>query len=150
MIDRQQLTAELAKQVTRLEDDLRQRADSVPEVAETVAAEWQRAHDAGRTAHDLPTWRESLLTQVAVGWVLGTTFLRFCEDTGLLPDPVLTGAGDQARRAEDAQRAWFREHPADGERGYVEHAFRSAAALPGLTHVFEPHNPVWQDRKSVV
>lgn len=138
------LTVELAKQVTRLEDDLRTRADTVPEVTAIVEAEWQRAQVAGRTAHDLPTWRESLLTQVAVGWVLGSTFLRFCEDTGLLPDPVITGPGDRARRAEDAQRAWFREHPADGERGYLSEVFRVAATLPGLTHVFEPHNPVWQ------
>jgi hypothetical protein len=138
-----ELTAELARQVTRLEDDLRTRAGAVPDVAAIVEAEWQRAHTAGRTAHDLATWRESLLTQVAVGWVLGTTFLRFCEDTGLLPDPVLTGPGDRARRAEDAQRAWFREHPAEGERGYVTSAFRAAAALPGLGHVFEAHNPLW-------
>lgn len=144
MTDRPTLTVELAKQVTRLEDDLRTRADTVREVTAIVEAEWQRAHAAGRTAHDLPTWRESLLTQVAVGWVLGTTFLRFCEDTGLLPDPVITGPGDRARRAEDAQRAWFREHPADGERGYLTEVFRFAATLPGLTHVFEPRNPVWQ------
>jgi hypothetical protein len=143
MIDPQTLTAELAKQVIRLEDDLRRRAETVPEVADGVEAEWQRAREADRTAHDLATWRESLLTQVAVGWVLGTTFLRFCEDTGLLPEPVLTGPGGRARRAEDAQRAWFRLHPADGERGYVEHAFRTAAELPGLSHVFEPHNPLW-------
>ncbi len=143
MTDRHELANELAKQVTRLEDDLRDRADAVPEVAAIVQAEWQRAHAAGRTAHDLATWRESLLTQVAVGWVLGTTFLRFGEDTGLLPDPVLAGPGDRARRAEDAQRAWFREHPADGERAYVTGVLRAAAELPGLAHVFEPHNPVW-------
>ena len=143
MIDRQELTAELARQVTRLEDDLRRRAGDVAEVATIVEEEWRRAHTSGRTAHDLATWRESLLTQVAVGWVLGTTFIRFCEDTGLLPVPVLTGQGDRARRAEDAQRAWFREHPAEGERGYVSSVFRAAAALPGLAHVFEPHNPVW-------
>jgi hypothetical protein len=143
VIDTKQLTAELAKRVTALENDLRARADTVTEVAAIVEGEWQRAHDAGRTAHDLLTWRESLLTQVAVGWVLGSTFLRFCEDTGLLRDPVLTGPGDRARRAEDAQRAWFRTHPADGERGYLVSMFEAAAQLPGLAHVFEPHNPVW-------
>jgi hypothetical protein len=143
VIDRQELTAELGRQVTRLEDDLRTRAGAVADVAAVVEEEWRLAHTAGRTAHDLPTWRESLLTQVAVGWVLGTTFIRFCEDNGLLPDDVLTGPGDRARRAEDAQRAWFREHPAEGERGYVTHVFRAAAALPGLAHVFEPHNPLW-------
>ncbi|MHB1446940.1 MAG: hypothetical protein ACYCZV_14975 [Acidimicrobiales bacterium] len=108
MIDRRELTAELAREVTKLENDLRRRADSVPEVGAIVEDEWRRAHGAGRTAHDLPTWRESLLTQVAVAWVLGTTFLRFCEDNGLIPEPVLTGLGDRARRGEDAQRAWFR------------------------------------------
>lgn len=144
MIHHHELTNELARQVSGLEDDLRQRADTVPDVAAIVEAEWQRARGAGRTAHDLPTWRESLLTQVAVGWVLGTTFLRFCEDTGLLADPVLTGPGDRARRAEDAQRAWYRQHPAEGERGYLTDVFRAAAELPGLAHVFEPHNPLWQ------
>ena len=142
-MNRQELTAELARQVTRLEDDLRARAGAVPDVAAIVEAEWQRARTAGRTAHDLATWRESLLTQVAVAWVLGTTFLRFCEDTGLLPDPVLTGPGDRGRRAEDAQRAWFREHRDEGERGYVTSVFRAAAGLPGLGHVFEPHSPLW-------
>lgn len=144
MIERSALTAQLSRLVTLLEADLRERADNVDEVTAKVVAQWQGAHDARRTALDLPTWRESLLTQVAVGWVLGTTFLRFCEDNGLLPGPVITGPGEGARRAEEAQRAWFREHPADGERGYVEHLFRQAAALPGLAHVFEPHNPVWQ------
>jgi hypothetical protein len=143
MIDPQTLTAELARQVTRLEDDLRRRAETVAEVGAVVEAEWRRAHDAGRTAHDLATWAETLLTQVAVGWVLGMTFLRFCEDNGLLPEPVLAGPGERARRAEDAQRAWFRAHPADGERGYVAEVFRAASELPGLGHVFEAHNPLW-------
>lgn len=143
MIDRDTLTSELQRQVTALVDDLRDRADTVDEVAAVVEREWKDAQAAGRTAFDLPTWREGLLTQVAVAWVLATVFLRFCEDNGLLPEPVLSGPGQRLRRAETAQRMWYREHPADGERGYVQSVIEQAAKLPGLTHVFENHNPVW-------
>src|SRR5690606_14593904 len=143
MIDRAALTVDLARRVSVLEDDLRRRADEVDEVGGVVEREWRAASESGRTAHDLGTWRESLLTQVAVGWVLATTFVRFCEDNGLLPDPVLSGPGERRRRAEDAQTVWFREHPADGERAYVLAVLRDAAALPGLAHVLGAHNPVW-------
>jgi hypothetical protein len=143
MIDRAVLTAGLARQVTALEDDLRARADTVDEVAAIVEREWTKAHEAGRTAHDLATWRESLLTQVAVGWALATTFVRFCEDNGLLPEPVLSGPGERRRRAEDGQTAWFRDHQADGERAYVTAVLTQVAELPGLSHVLEGHNPVW-------
>jgi hypothetical protein len=143
MIDRTVLTADLSRLVTALEDDLRARAGEVAEVASVVEREWRAASEAGRTAHDLATWRESLFTQVAVGWVLATTFVRFCEDNGLLPEPAISGPGERRRRAEDAQTVWFREHPADGERAYVEAVLRRAAELPGLGHVLEGHNPVW-------
>src|SRR5690606_28910650 len=113
-IDRTVLTADLSRRVTALEDDLRARAEAVAEVAAVVEREWRAASEAGRTAHDLAMWRESLFTQVAVGWVLATTFVRFCEDNGLLPEPVISGPGERRRRAEDAQTVWFREHPADG------------------------------------
>ncbi|HEY8545531.1 MAG TPA: hypothetical protein VIL36_10805, partial [Acidimicrobiales bacterium] len=91
MIAREALTAELRAQVATLIDDLRQRADTVDEVRTVVEREWQSASEAGRTAHELTVWREDLLAQVAVAWVLGTVFLRFCEDNGLLREPVLSG-----------------------------------------------------------
>src|SRR5690606_22028553 len=99
MIDRAVLARELARRVSALEADLRARDDEVPEVAEVVEAQWREAREAGRTAHDLPVWRESLFTQVAVGWVLAPTFVRFCEDNGLIPDPVISGPGERRRRA---------------------------------------------------
>lgn len=145
MIDRETLTRDLARRVSTLEDDLRVRVEQVPEVGAVVRREWQAAHDAGRTAHDEPVWAESLLTQVAVAWVLATVFVRFSEDNGLLPDPVLSGPGERLRRAEEAQRAWFRTQPPDrGDRDYIEDVFHQMAALPGIGHVFEAHNPVWQ------
>ena len=33
-------------------------------------------------------WAETLYTQVAVGWVLGTVFVRFSEDNGLIDAPL--------------------------------------------------------------
>lgn len=143
MIARETLAAELRKQVSALVNDLRDRADTVDEVAAVVEQEWRAAEAAGRTALALPAWREGLLDQVAVAWVLGTVFLRFCEDNGLLPEPVLSGPGERRRQAETAQTMWFRDHPADGERAYVRSVFERAAALPGLGDVFDSHNPLW-------
>jgi hypothetical protein len=143
MIDRDTLTGELQRHVTALVDDLRHRADTVDQVAVVIEREWKDAQAAGRTAFDLPVWREGLLTQVAVAWVLATVFVRFCEDNGLLPEPVLSGPGERLRRAETAQRMWYREHPADGERAYVRSVIEEATKLPGLAHVFDDHNPVW-------
>src|SRR5690606_5532943 len=135
--DRAVLTGDLSGRVSVLEDDLRRRADEVELVGAVVEREWRAASEGGRTAHDLTAWRESLFTQVAVGWVLRTTFVRFCEDNGVLAEPVISGPGERRRRAEDAQTVWFRQHPADGERAYVEAVLRRAAGLPGLGHVLE-------------
>lgn len=144
MIDRGVLARELARRVSTLEDDLRERAQLAPEVGAVVRSEWQAAHDAGRTAHDEAVWAESLYTQVAVAWVLATVFIRFSEDNGLITDPVLSGPGDGLRRSEEAQRAWFRQQPPElGDRDYVEDVFRQMASLPGIGHVFETHNPAW-------
>jgi hypothetical protein len=143
MIDRTTLTTELKGQVATLVDDLRDRSESVDDVAAVVESEWKAAHAAGRTALDLPTWSEGLLAQVAVAWVLGTVFLRFCEDNGLVPNPLLSGPADRRRQAETAQTVWFRDHPSDGERAYVRSVIERAAKLPGLQHVFEAHNPLW-------
>ncbi len=51
-------------------------------MGEVVRGQWSAAVAAGRTAHDVETWREGLLAQVAVSWVLGCVFIRFCEDNG--------------------------------------------------------------------
>lgn len=144
MIDSDALTAALKSQVVVLVDDLRVRAVEVPEVSELVLAEWQAAADAGRTAHDVQTWREGLLAQVAVSWVLGCVFVRFCEDSRLLSEPMLSGTGEWRRWASEAQVEFFRAEPAAGERAYLEHVFSEASTVNGLAEVFGSHNPIWQ------
>ena len=144
MIDRDALTARLAREVRTLVDDLRERADEVTEIAEKLEAEWREASEAGRTAHDLVTWREDRLDQVAVSWVLGCVFVRFCEDNRLVNEPLLSGTGEWRRWAADGQVEFFRRHPEQGERGFLEHVFTEAAAVNGLGEVFGEHNPIWQ------
>jgi len=68
-LDRQALLADLRKVVEELEDDLRQRCDSVAEIDEKLRSEWQSARDSKRTADAYPAWRDAFLTQVAVAWV---------------------------------------------------------------------------------
>ncbi|WP_395160974.1 BREX-2 system adenine-specific DNA-methyltransferase PglX, partial [Ilumatobacter sp.] len=144
MIDRQEFTRVLKAEVVTLVDDLRVRASDVDEVRELVQAQWQAAFDAERTAHDVDVWREGLLAQVAVSWVLGCVFIRFCEDNGLVTQPMVSGPGDWRRWATDNQREFFREHTDAGERRYLTHVFEEAAKVPGLDEVFGAHNPLWQ------
>jgi hypothetical protein len=144
MINRDELTARLKREVTTLVDDLRTRADQVDEVGDVVREQWSAAVAAERTAHDMETWREDLLTQVAVSWVLTCVFIRFCEDNRLVTAPMISGRDEWRRWARDNQVAYFREHPEHAERDYLLHVFGQAAALPGLDEVLGEHNPLWQ------
>ena len=144
MIDRTALAAALSRSVTALVDDLRQRAGAVTEISKLVETEWHKAADAGRTDHDLLIWREDLLTQVAVSWVLGCVFVRFCEDNRLTSDPMLSGPDERRRWANEAQVEFFREHREAGERRYLERVFTRAAQTNGMSEVFGAHNPVWR------
>lgn len=143
MIDAVELTKVLKRLVVALEDDLRARADVDVEVAATVSEEFERAVSAGRTALSELAWRDQLLTQVAVGWVLATVFVRFCEDNGLIADPLVSGPGERGRQAEGAQTVFLRGGAELGERDYLLHVFTQARALPGLDQVLGAHNPLW-------
>ena len=144
MINSADLTAALARRVTVLIDDLRERADEVPEIGEQIIQQWQRATESGRTDREMTAWREDLFAQVAASWVLGSVFVRFCEDNKLVPDSMLSGTGDRRRWAREAQLKFFRREPAAGERRYLEHVFECAASSNGLSDVFGKHSPIWQ------
>lgn len=78
-----------------------------------------------------------------MAWVLAAVFLRFCEDNGLVDEPLLSGPGDRRQRAEDHRGAWFAEHPAAGDREWLEEVVRRVRVLPGLDEVFGDHSPLW-------
>lgn len=144
MINARQLLADLQAQQRRLENDLRQQTEALPELKARLEAEYTAARDAGRTADTYGTWRDHQVTQSAVAWVLACTFVRFAEDTGLLPTPRLSGPGDALRRARDAFGEFVRQRPTDHERHYLESVFDGLAEFPALTGLFgRAHNPLF-------
>jgi hypothetical protein len=144
VINARQLLADLQAQQKKLENDLRQQTEALPELKARLQAEYAAARDAGRTADTYGIWRDHQVTQSAVAWVLACTFVRFAEDTGLLPTPRLSGPGDALRRARDAFGEFVRQRPTDHERHYLESVFDGLAEFPALTGLFgRAHNPLF-------
>ena len=144
MIDSKLLLDTLKGQLSELLADLHSQVDSVPELGEPLRSEYQRAFDAERTGWTFTQWADDRLTQVAVGWLLGCVFVRFCEDNGLIDDSLIGGVGESAGLARAAQQDYFRANPLDSDREYLQYVFRRAAALPGLDGVLgEGRSPLW-------
>src|SRR5690606_16593466 len=92
-------------------------------------------------------WRDERVTQAAVAWVLGTVFVRYCEDNGLLGDRVFLAGPDPARMAlaEESHEEYFREHPADTDRDWLLAAFTEiAGSQAGRTLFDREHNALYQ------
>lgn len=144
MINSPDLLATLQGQLRLLLEDLRGRVETEPSVGDPVRAEYHQAFDAERTAWTFTEWSEDRLTQVAVGWLLACVFVRFGEDNGLIDDALIAGTGARGAEARAAQQDYFRANPHGSDRDYLHHAFRKAAALPGLSGVVgEGHSPLW-------
>ncbi|MDZ5442192.1 BREX-2 system adenine-specific DNA-methyltransferase PglX [Micromonospora sp. 4G57] len=145
MIDRKLLLSDLQKQVKNLEKDLREQVESVEEVRLRLRGEYDHAFKVGRTAATWAAWRDERVTQVAVAWVLGTVFVRFCEDNDLLPDPYLAGPGDRLVLAEEAEAQFFRDRPNETLRGWLKQGFDAIASTQAGKSLFdERHNPLYQ------
>ncbi len=145
MIDRTVLLDALKPVLLNLEKDLRARSDAEPTIKAKLTAQYEAARASRRTAEAYSVWRDELVTQIAVAWVLGTVFIRFLEDNELLDHPWICGPGDRRTAAEHEREEYFRTNKLHSDRDYLEHVFRTAAALPGLGHLFDPkHNPLWQ------
>ena len=146
MIDHAALLADLKGQVRVLEDDLRARSADVPEFAAELHDEWQKAHDAERIAAGYGQWLDGEITQAAVGWILGTVFLRFCEDNELIELPYLAGPGERMAIAAERQQAFFEQNPAKTDRDWIIAGFEALAdASPVAAGLFDrAHNPMWR------
>jgi hypothetical protein len=141
MIDPKRLLADLKVQVRNLEQDLRQNEDDIAR----LRVEWEEARDARRTAADFEaTWLPERITQVAVAWVLGTVFVRFCEDNGLLDDAFIAGPGDRTAQARERQAAYFQieanQHKTD--RDWLRAAFDEMKRSPAAEDLFNDRNPM--------
>ncbi|WP_349876716.1 BREX-2 system adenine-specific DNA-methyltransferase PglX [Micromonospora sp. HUAS YX12] len=145
MIDRKLLLSDLQKQVKNLEKDLREQAESVEEVRLKLRGEYDHAFKVGRTAATWTAWRDERVTQAAVAWVLGTVFVRFCEDNGLLPDPYLAGPGDRLVLAEEAEAQFFRDQPDKTLRDWLHQGFEVIASTQAGKSLFDKrHNALYQ------
>lgn len=145
MIDRKLLLSDLQKQVKNLEEDLREQAESVEEVRFRLRSEYGHAFKVGRTAATWTAWRDERVTQAAVAWVLGTVFVRFCEDNGLLPDPYLAGPGDRLVLAEEAEAQFFRDQPDKTLRDWLHQGYDAIASTQAGKSLFDKrHNPLYQ------
>lgn len=147
MINAPQLLADLKRRLTLLDDDLRERISTLPDLKASLQAEWQTARDAERTAETFESWADQVITQAGVHWLLSCVFLRFIEDNTLVDRPWIGGTPDSGRLnlARDRHEAYFRVHPLESDREYLLDCFREAGKLPGLHTFFdEAHNPVFR------
>ncbi|WP_278360477.1 BREX-2 system adenine-specific DNA-methyltransferase PglX [Thermobifida fusca] len=143
--DRGELLTELRHQVTLLEEDLHSRSEE-DEYAAVLETEYRAARQAQRTAAPYPDWRNERITQVAAAWVLGTLFVRFCEDNGLVEQPWIAGPGDRLAAAQARQRAFFATTPNLNDRDWLISAFVHLAKCHRTTEGLfsRSYNPLWQ------
>jgi hypothetical protein len=146
VIDRKALLDDLKQQVKAVETDLGKQVKALGDVGARLRAEYDQARKLGRTAATWNSWLDERVTQVAVAWVLGTVFVRFCEDNRLIPEPYLTGAdGDRRELAETRYDAYVEAEEDPTYRGWLEKAFEELGAGQAGRLLFDKrHNPLYQ------
>lgn len=134
MIDPIALITGLQQQLRLLETDLR-------DAAEALRPEHERAVRAGRTSAAWTVWQDERVTQAAAAWVLGTVFVRFAEDNGLIASPVLAGPTSEAIATVVAAQA----RQLGNARDWLTQAFERLAGTPAGRALFDrEHNPLYQ------
>ncbi|MCK9900616.1 BREX-2 system adenine-specific DNA-methyltransferase PglX [Frankia sp. Cpl3] len=146
MLDRGLLLKDLQRQVKLLERDLSAQVDELAEVGQRLRAEYDRAFKVGRTAATWSAWLGERVTQAAAAWVLGTVFVRFCEDNGLIGDPYLAGPTTaRLTLAEERTEEFYRRNPDRTARDWLLAGFGEIAAVPVGAGLFdERHNALFQ------
>ncbi|WP_428838374.1 BREX-2 system adenine-specific DNA-methyltransferase PglX [Streptomyces osmaniensis] len=136
----------LEERLTELPEERAERVRGAEAVAGKLRAEYDLAFKLGRTGATWSAWLDERVTQVAVAWVLGTVFVRFCEDNRLIPEPYLTGP-DAERR--DLAEARYRQYVEDEQdptyRGWLERAFAELGSGQAGKLLFDKRrNPLYQ------
>ncbi|WP_225626409.1 BREX-2 system adenine-specific DNA-methyltransferase PglX [Streptomyces werraensis] len=146
MIDRKALLDDLKQQVKAVESDLGKQVKALNEVGTRLRAEYDQARKLGRTAATWTSWLDERVTQVAVAWVLGTVFVRFCEDNRLIPEPYLTGTdGDRRELAEARYDSYVETEEDPTYRGWLRRAFEELSDGQAGRLLFDSdHNPLYQ------
>ena len=134
------LTSDLQRQVLILEDDLRARLAADPGREGGWKQKHQHALDKDRTAASWTAWRDDQITQAAVAWVLTSVFIRFCEDNALVTPVWIAGPENRRQEALDAQLTFFRTHPEDTDREWLEAAIAHLSGLPATKSLVDAHS----------
>ncbi|USI91687.1 BREX-2 system adenine-specific DNA-methyltransferase PglX [Rhodococcus pyridinivorans] len=137
-----QLTAALKPQLTLLVDDMRARLNADTQELENWRTTHREAVREQRTATSWTDWSEDQLTQAAVGWLLTSVFVRFCEDNLLLGDTAVWIAGPTTllrQRAVDAENAFYREHQDCSYREWLEQSFDALRRNPATQALVDEH-----------
>lgn len=145
-LDRTALLADLVDQVRVIERDLNDQLDrgELPAELTELRSAHQRATTAQRTAADFDTWRAGEVTQSAVAWVLGTVFVRWCEDNELIA-PMLSGPDHRMADAQDTQSAYFRTHHDHTNRHWLLTSFDALRRSDAGAMLFDKaHNPAYR------
>ncbi|MGV9720201.1 BREX-2 system adenine-specific DNA-methyltransferase PglX [Nocardia beijingensis] len=136
------LTAALKPQLTLLVDDMRERLHADAHELEN----WRRTYEVAvrekRTATSWTDWSEDQLTQAAVGWLLTSVFVRFCEDNLLLGDTAVWIAGPTPllrQRAVDAENAFYGAHQDCSYREWLEQSFDALRRNPATQALVDEH-----------
>lgn len=147
MIERKRLLADLQKQVRLLEADLRHQVEcELPETKAALRAEYDRAFSLNRTASTWAGWLDGRVTQAAVAWVLGTVFVRFCEDNGMLAEPFIAGPSpERLAEAQELQADFLAADAARTHRDWLLAAFGEIGAGQAGRLLLDPrHNALYQ------
>ncbi|MFJ2770057.1 BREX-2 system adenine-specific DNA-methyltransferase PglX [Streptomyces sp. NPDC087300] len=146
MLNRAALVTGVRKQVKALEADLRERSENVDRYRDTLRSTYERAWASGRTAATYGSWRDERVTQAAVAWVLGTVFVRFCEDNGLVDRPFIAGLGLEVTEAEERQSVYCAEHPGTNDQDWLVEAFTHLAlSHVAMAQIFDrARNSLWE------
>lgn len=137
-----QLTAALKPQLILLVDDMRDRLNADAHELENWRTTHREAVREKRTATSWTDWSEDQLTQAAVGWLLTSVFVRFCEDNLLLGDTAVWIAGPTPvlrQRAVDAENAFYRDHQDCSYREWLEQSFDALRRNPATQALVDEH-----------
>ncbi|WP_190817008.1 BREX-2 system adenine-specific DNA-methyltransferase PglX [Saccharopolyspora pogona] len=146
MINRKVLREDLKRQVKAVESDLEKQVRALRDVDDRLKGEHAQAFKLGRTAATWNSWLEERITQVSAAWVLGSVFVRFCEDNLLIPEPYITGpTADRRDLALERYAAYVHEDADPTYRGWLDRAFTEIGTGQAGKLLFNPdHNPLYQ------
>ncbi|MFF0887828.1 BREX-2 system adenine-specific DNA-methyltransferase PglX [Streptomyces sp. NPDC003456] len=136
----------LEERLADLPEERAERVRAAEAVAGRLRAEYDQAFKLSRTGATWSAWLDERVTQVAVAWVLGTVFVRFCEDNRLIPEPYLTGPDAERRDLAEARyRQYVEEEQDPTYRGWLERAFAELGSGQAGKLLFNKRrNPLYQ------